>query len=696
MTTENTAHAQSIAAMVQAGVINGGVTLHTDRAPSSIPYNLPSGTRRFVGRAAEIRRLNELVTSSSGSRVCVLDGPPGIGKTALAVRWADVQRELFPDGQVYVDLRGFDETRAALDSGTAAWLVLNALHVPLASIPPDPDARTGLLRGMLHQRRLLLILDNVRDSAQVRPLLPTSLDCFTLVTARHRLDGLDVHHDAERIPLGPLTTEESVQLLARRLGTSRVESENKAVERIVAACGGHPLALNIVAARAADEPASLLTPVVKALESKDAALDTLRMPDVADMRAVFALSYDNLVPAVAEGFRTLALHPGSEFNASAAAAMIDGDLFQAREVISELIRCHLLSRTSAGRYAFHALTHAFGADTAKRLDSAQRCASVLVALLNHQVHAASRADRLINAHRRPVPMEPCLRPDLLPSLANRADALAWFDAEYDNVLAAIGVAAENEFHPYVWQLAWTTSNFAYLTARRQEWIDTHATALVAIRKLGDAQVEVRLQQQLARAHRENGDHERSAELYLEALDNLDMLGDVPGRANAFNGLAAAHLHARSFDRALDAGSRALELYELLGDDTGTASTAGLLGQACRALREPVEAKRYHQRAEELYTRSGNLYGLAHVADSMADLESDAGRVGPAGTHLKRAVELHHQVGNLNYAAKSCRRLRALLPDSDPLAQLLSAAIAALEDNRTAAASALVRAIARPG
>ena len=696
MTTDNTANAQSIAAIVQAGVINGAVSVHADRTPSPIPYNLPSGTRRFVGRMTEIRRLNEFARSSACGRICVLDGPPGIGKTALAVHWADIERDLFPDGHVYVDLRGFDETRAALDPGAAAWLILNALHVPLTSIPPDPDARTGLLRSMLHQRRLLLILDNVRDSAQVRPLLPASPDCFTLVTARHRLDGLDVHHDAERIPLGPLTTEESVQLLARRLGTYRVEAEDKAVERIVAACGGHPLALNIVAARAADEPTNLLTPVVNALESKDDALNTLQMPDVADMRAVFALSYDNLAPTVAEGFRTLALHPGSEFNASAAAAMIGGDLFRAREIINELIRCHLLGRTSAGRYAFHALTHAFGSDTAKRHDSGQRRASFLIALLNHQVHAANRADRLINAHRRPVPMESCLRPDLLPSLANRADALVWFDAEYDNVLAAIGLAVENGFHSYTWQLAWTTSNFAYLTARWQEWIDTHTAALTAIRHLGDPQVEVRIQQQLARAHRENGDHERSAELYLDALDNLDRLGDEPGRANALNGLAAAHLHARSFHRALDAGLEALGLYELLDDDTGTASTASLLGQACRALGTPGEARRYHRRAEHLYTRSGNLYGLAHVADSMAELESDAGRIEPAEAHLKRAIELHHQVGNLNYAAKSCRRLLALMPDSAPVAELLSAAIAALEDNRTAAASALVHAIVRPG
>lgn len=694
MTTENTANARSIAASVQAGVVHGGINVHAESVHASIPYNLPSGTRRFVGREAELRRLQELATAGSGSRVCVLDGPPGIGKTALAVWWGGAARELFPDGQVYVDLHGFDATRPAIGSDVAARSILSALHVPSTSLPSDPDAQAALLRSMLDQRRLLLILDNVRDSAQVRPLLPGSPGCFTVVTARHRLDGLDVHHDAERVPLGPLADGEAVQLLAQRLGAHRVEAESTVVARIVAACGGHPLALNIVAARAADEPTNSLNPVINALECKNGALNALRLPDVADMRTVFALSYDNLTPTMAREFRTLALHPGSEWDASAAAAMIDNDLFHARETIHELIRCHLLGRTSAGRYAFHTLTCVYGLDQSRRHDSAERRASVLTALLNHRLHAADRADRLINAHRRPVPLEPCLRPELLPSLATHADALAWFDVEYDNVLAAISLAVEEQRHDYTWQLAWTTSNFAYLTARRQDWIDTHTAALAAVRHIGNPQVEVRLQQQLARAHRENGDYLRSVDLYLDALDHLDQLGDLAGRANAFNGLAAAHLDARSFRQAFEAGSKALELYERLCDDTGTASTAGLLGQACQALGEPGEAKRYHQRAENLYTRSGNFYGLAHVADSMAGLESDEGRDDLARAYLKQAIRLHYEVGNLNYAAKSCQRLRPLLADADPLADLLSAAIVTLEENHKAAASALVEAITR--
>ncbi|MEU4804946.1 tetratricopeptide repeat protein [Actinosynnema sp. NPDC023587] len=697
MTRKNTAHAQAVEALVQAGIVNGGIHVHAGSTPSPTPHNLPPDTRRFSGRHAELQRLNALVRAPSGSRLCVLDGPPGIGKTTLAVRWGSVERELFPDGQVYVDLRGFDAARAAVGADAAARLILGALHVPLECVPHEPDAQSALLRSMLDQRRLLLILDNVRDSAQVRPLLPNSRTCFTIVASRHRLDGLDLHHGAERVPVGPLAPDEAVHLLAQRLGTHRVTQEFPAVSRIVAACGGHPLALNIVAARAVDDPANSLNPIVKALENRrETLLNTLRLPDVADMRTIFTLSYDNLTPSVAEGFRSLALHPGTRFDAAAAAVMIGGDLFHARETIHELVRCHFVERTSAGHYAFHALTHAYGLEAARQHDSAERRASVLTALLNHQLHAAGRADRLINSHRRAVPLEPCLHPDLLPVLANRADGLAWFGSEYDNVLAALAVAVDRELHHYTWQLAWTTSNFAYLTARWQDWITTHTAALAAVRHLRDPLVEVRMLQQLARAHCENGDYPRSVELYLAALDHLDQRGDTAGRANAFNGLAAVQLRAGAFREAFETASKALALYEDLDDDAATASTVNLLGQASQAMGELREASRYHRRAEEIYLRTGNLYGLAHVADAMATVESSAGREDAARVHLKQAVKLHHEVGNLYYTVKACRRLRSLLDDTDPVAGLVDAAVAALENNHRAAVAELVDAITRSG
>lgn len=694
----NNAGAGTIGTVVQAGFVNGSITVHQTPARATIPNNLPFGVQRLIGRRAQLDRLGELAAAASGSRLCVLDGQPGIGKTTLAVWWGDTVRDRFPDGQVYVDLRGFDPTREAVTPEEAARMILGALHVPASSIPSDPDDRLALLRSTLDDRRLLLIIDNVRESGQVRPLLPRSRGCFTVVTARHRLYGLVVHHDAERVPLPPLSEEESVHLLEQRLGHHRVRAESAAVARVVAACGGHPLALSVVAARAVDDPANSLNTVVKALESKSETLDALRLADAGDLRAVFSLSYDNLSPAMAEGFRILALFPGSAIDVASAAAMTGHDQFGARETLTELVRCHLLGRTTAVHYGFHTLAHVYGLEMTRRHDAPDRRAEALDALLNHLLHAANRADRLINDHRRQVMLTPCLRPELLPVLAGRSDAMAWFTAEYDNVLAAIALATAEQLHPYTWQLAWTIPNYAYLTARLRDWIDTCADAVAAAARLGERSVEVRLRQSLARALGESGDHRTAIAEYTTALDALEELGDVPGRANALNGLADVRLRAGAFAEAFDSASEALKLYEGLGDDAATAGTFRLLGRTCQALGDPAEARRHHGLAERLYARSGNAYGLAHVADSMADLESTTGRDDLAEAHLRRAVELHYRAENLNYAARSCRRLRDLLLAIDPghrSADLLSRAVAVLEDNRKAEAAPLIARIATP-
>ncbi|NUT92400.1 MAG: tetratricopeptide repeat protein [Saccharothrix sp.] len=695
MTTENAARAGAVGAVVQAGAVRD-ITIGAVSPQVPVPHNLPPRTHRFVGRTRELSRLTALATAEGTSRVCVLDGPPGIGKTELAVQWGASVRGLFPDGHVYVDLRGFDPTRPAVDPAEAPRLILGALHVPPASIPAHPDDQLALLRSVLDQRRLLLVVDNVRSSDQVRPLLSPSRGCFTVVTSRHRLDGLTVHHGAERVPVAPLRPAESVRLLAEHLGTHRVRSEHAAVARVVTACGGHPLALSVVAARAAD-PAESLDAIVRELESRGGALDALRLADVGDLRAVLSLSYENLAAGVQREFRALALHPGAEFDVSAAAATTGGDTFRARETIRELVRCHLLGRTSSGRFAFHTLTYVFAAEQAKAIDPADRRAS-RTALLNHQLHAANLADRLINGHRRPVPLEPCLRPELLPALATRADALAWFTTEYDNVLAAAALARREGLDAYTWQLAWTIPNFAHLTGRWRDWIRAHTAAVEAVHGLGDRSVEVRLRQSLARAHFENGDHGRSVEGYVDALRTLEELGDVPGRANALNGLAAVQLRAGAPDAAFRSASAALDLYGRLAvpDDAGTASTHHLLGRTCETLGRPAEARRHHLLAHDLYTRSDDLYGLAKVADAMAGLESAAGRDGRARGHLRQAVALHFRAGNIVSAADSCRRLRTLLADTDPVADVLSRAIAALVDNRESEAAALVGVIARSG
>jgi tetratricopeptide (TPR) repeat protein len=464
----------------------------------------------------------------------------------------------------------------------------------------------------------------------------------------------------------------------------------------VAACGGHPLALSVVAARAAADTANSLHAVVDELEDKHAALDALRLEDTADFRAVFALSYDHLPAALADAFRALTLHPGVGVDVRATAAMIGVKVHQARGTLGELVRCHLLERTSAGHYVLHALTHVFGLEQSQSHDPPEHCSSVVRALLNHQLHAASRADRLINDHRRPLPLEPCARPELLPPLADRAEALAWFTVEYDNVLATIATANAEHIHPYTWQLPWVISNYAYLTARWQDWIDTHVDAVAAAQHLGDRSAEARLLQSLARAHCESGAYRLSVKGYQAALGILDELGDVPGQANALNGIAGVRLRAGHPAEALDTGLEALGLYVSLGDDAAIAGTYSLLGRASQAVGSLTDAARYYRLAHDMYARTANHYGLAHVADCMAELELTADNHDRATEHLCRAIEMHQKVGNLTYAARSCRKLRSLLLRQGPpdaRTEWLGTAITMLEKNRDVDAARILDLIA---
>ncbi|MFI9811694.1 tetratricopeptide repeat protein [Saccharothrix variisporea] len=696
MNTENKATGHHVSVLLQAGVVAGDVHLHEHPATRTAPHNLPPVTPRFTGRDRESAELTRLAGAERGSRVCVVDGAPGIGKTTFAVHWADSARALFPDGQIYVDLRGFDPQRPPVAPEAAIRVLLDSLHVPPAAVPPHPDGQLALFRNLVDHRRLLLVLDNAHDSEQVRPLLPRSAGSFTVVTSRHRLDGLHLHNGADRLTLLPLTDQEAVLLVERHLGPRQVDAEREAVRRVVTACEGHPLALSVVAARVALDPGVSLAAVVDELADRNAALDALTLPDGADLRAVFALSYNYLPEPAAAAFRYMALNPGTSFDAAAVAAMTGTELREARRTLAELDRRHLVSRRSAGRYAFHHLTLAFAEEKA-RTDLPERHSSAVPALLNHHLHAANRADRLINAHRRPVDLEPCARPDLLPDLTDRDAAMEWYAVEYDNVLAAAKTAAARAIHPYTWQLPWVLSNFAYLTARWRDWADTHVDAVAAARHLGNRPVEARLLQTLARAHSEAGEHAESVKHYQAALDILDDLDDVPGEANALNGLSGALLRSGAHDEAWKRAVHALDLYTSLNDRAGQASTHGLLGRVSHAAGRTAEAVRYHRLAQRWYDEIGDIYGLAHTADCLAELELASGKPGPAADLLRKAAELHHRVGNLHYAIQSCRTLRALMltvADIAPSTGGLDRAITTLE-NRSPLTTAELAALITP-
>lgn len=652
--TDNAILSSKVNTSVQVGTVEGSVHLTTGNPEILIPHQLPPSTRHFVARQAELDLFTALMEDDDASAICVVDGPPGVGKTALAVHWAHSMQSCFPDGQIYVDLHGFDNRQGPVEPDDVTKIVLETLVDP-RMVPLRQEARIAQLRSLLYGRRILLLLDDARTSDQVEAVLPGSLGCFTLVTSRERLDGLVSRYGAYRCNLAVLTNAESQQLIKSYVGATRTESDKGSVAALVGRCAGLPMALSVVAARAALEETSMRS-LVHDFDTSRSALDTLQLGGGIDsnVRLAFSSSFASLPTDLSATFRALVLHPGRDLNAPAAAAMTDTSFSTAKRRLHELVRRNLMFQTSPDRFGMHDLLRAFGLEHEARRGFRRRA---LKGLLNHYLHVADRADRVLNSHRRPMELTPCARPKLLPALNGYENALHVLVAEYDNLIAAIRVAAREEWDDYSWQLPWTVSNYAYLTARWSDWVWTHELAAKAVHRAGTAAQEARVRQSLGRAYSELGEPGRARDEYEAALR---LLGDDPrGQANALNGLAGVHVRSGAFPAAIECGEKALVLYRESNDDVGQASTLNLLGRAC-AETDPFRAIEYHQEALHRFERAHDAYGRAQTASALGVALAAADRWEEAVEQLSTSAALHLAAGNEHLEAQARRQLAELL------------------------------------
>ncbi|MDW6064706.1 BTAD domain-containing putative transcriptional regulator [Streptomyces sp. FXJ1.4098] len=342
---------------------------YSEPRPAQLPQDLPA----FSGRRAQLAKLSALLPEAGRpldtAVISVIGGMAGVGKTTLAVHWAHQVADRFPDGQFYVDLRGFDPTGTALDPGEAVRDFLCALGVPRHRVPHGLDAQTALYRSLLAGRRFLVLLDNALDTEQVRPLLPGAPGCLVIVTSRDTLTGLVADHGAHPLSLCWLDAEEGRELLAARLGAVRVAAEPQAAAEIVELCAGLPLALSCVAARLAAHPGFRLSALAAELRDAHDRLDAIARGS-AEVSTVFSWSYRALSAGAARLFRLLAGHPGPDLSASAVAelAALDGldgldglDAQESARLLAELTRAHLVAELSPGRYSVHDLLRSYAA-----------------------------------------------------------------------------------------------------------------------------------------------------------------------------------------------------------------------------------------------------------------------------------------------------------------------------------------------
>jgi DNA-binding SARP family transcriptional activator/tetratricopeptide (TPR) repeat protein len=667
---------------LHAALLRGEVPAPERRDVLAVPAQLPPDVFGFAGREEELRQLDGI--AAAGSRTVAMSGTAGVGKTSLVVHWAHRVRGEFPDGQLYVNLRGFDPTGAPVTPAAAVRGFLDALEVPLQRIPTTVEAQVGLYRSLLADRRMLVVLDNARDAEQVRQLLPGSPTCLVLVTSRNALAGL-VTAGARPLTVDLLAGDEARELLVGRLGAGRVGAEPRAVDDIIGLCARLPLALAVVAARAATHPTFGLAALARELGEARGSLDEFAGADPAtDPRAVFSWSYQQLSPAAARLFRLFGLHPGPDVGAKAAASL--AGVAQVRPLLAELAQARLVAEHSPGRYTCHDLLRAYASEQAVALDPETDRQAATRRLLGHYVHSANNADRLLDPRREePPPLTP-LPPGVTPEpMTDRTQALAWFGAEHRTLLAA--VRQDPEFDSEVWELSWTTRRFLTHQGLWQDELDGAWVMLAAAQRLGDP-----IKQAYAQCHlgctyvwfekyedasswlatalalyREAGDEvgqgavhyylawmlrnqERNEEALTHVEESLALYRAVhhlPGQARALNALGWFHGQFGDYRKAIDHCEKALALQMKIGDQVAAGQTWDSLGYAHEHLGDHARAIACYQAAVGLFRESGYRFGEALVLTSLGDSYLAADDRNAAGEVWQQALDIFDGLGHPN-------------------------------------------------
>jgi DNA-binding SARP family transcriptional activator len=622
----------------------------------AVPRQLPAPPAYFVGRTRELAELTRAAgqTGDPDGTVVIsaIGGTGGIGKTWLALRWAHDNRQRFPDGQLYVNLRGFDAC-GWLDPAEAVRGFLDALGVPVDRVPDSLDAQAALYRSLLAGKRVLVLLDNARDVEQVRPLLPGSPGCLVVVTSRNQLASLVAADGARPLTLDLLTAGEARDLLARRLGTGRVEAEPEAVSEIVERCARLPLALAVAAARAANRADFPLAALAAELRESAGGLDAFTGDDPAtDVRIVLSWSYHRLSPPAATLFRRLGLHPGPDFGIAAVASLAGVPVRQVRPPLNELVRAHLLAELRPGRYAFHDLLRAYAAELAHGgggEEAAHR-------LLDHYLHTAWRAALLLDPHQSRI--DPHLPlPGVTPEyLADSGAALDWFCTEHPVLLAAVELAGRAGFGRHAWQLAAALSTFL---DRQGHWTDQLAvqqTALGAAQRSGDATGQAYALRSLGLAAARLGQLTDTYAYTREALRLSERDGDRNAQARALLTLAWVHERQGQHADALDRSQRALELYRLTGHLAGQARALNSLGWNHAQLGDHETALARCREALPLHAATDDRGGEANTWSSIGDIHSASGELGQAVTCYEHALDEYRRLGDRYNEAASLATL----------------------------------------
>jgi tetratricopeptide (TPR) repeat protein len=631
-----------------------------------VPAQLPVAVAAFTGRGRQLEELDAALLGRDDEQVtpaaiAVITGSAGVGKTALAVRWAHRVRDLFPDGQLFADLHGysFQEPAGPLEVLTA---LLRALGVPGQRVPVDLEEAAGLYRSLLAGRRILVVLDNANGAVQVRPLLPGSLSCRTVITSRDSLSGLVAREGAHRISVEVLPPEEARLLLARTIGDVRVAAEPGAAGELARLCAHLPLALRIAAAHLTGRPEQTISSWLARLQVSDLLVELAVAGDPnAAVATAFDCSYAVLDTDAKRLFRLLGQVPGPDFTGEGAAALTGFPTGQAQRLLARLAAAHLVEPRAPGRFGFHDLLRLYARQRAERQDGVQERQGAIRRLLSWYVHTADSADRLTYPQmlRLPVPQDPACP---AAGFGDRSGALSWLDAERPNLIAAIKHAAADGPRPMAWLLADALRNYLWAGRHMVDWLAAASAAVSAARANADPLGQAAAQRGLGLALYFTGDHRRALKHHTKALAFAREEGWAEGEAAALSALSMVYADAGELQHAAQHYTQALALHRQLGSTAGQAVTLMNLGEVSLWMGCPKHALAQLTQALALHGRADAHGGKSAIFQSVGMANHLLGRLKEAESSLVQSLDLARKEGNRYFEPYTLAYLAAVHRD----------------------------------
>ncbi|MEU0184307.1 tetratricopeptide repeat protein [Streptomyces sp. NPDC006207] len=614
------------------------------------PAQLPAGLAAFAGRQAELVRLRDIageVTSTmpAASTTVLLSGMAGVGKTTLAVHWAHTVADRFPGGQFYVDLRGFDTARTAMNPVEALSGILEAWGLPPHRIPTGIDALAGLFRSLLVGRRVLVLLENASTTDQVRPLMPSSPGSLTLVTSRNTLPGL-IATGARPLRLEPPSRTDAHAVLALRTGTERLSAEPEAANDIIEQCGRLPLALALVAARIQNNEDFALSAIAAELRSSQDNLDAFSGDGGAtDARTAFACSYRLLSPDSARVFRLLSLHPGPDIAVRTAAALAALPMRTARTALGELANANLVMERAPGRYGLHDLLRLFATELTELTDTPAERRAAQHRMFDHYLHSAYAADQVLSSNVNPLRLARA-QPDALPeTFTSHSEALAWFTAERGALMAAVTEAMKTTFLTHAWQLPCCMHIFLDRQGHWQDIAASQRTGVDAARQDGDLLGEVTTLRKLARALTDLNQYEAAGSHLERAFEVAAELGDPAERAHTHSSMRWLLQRQERFGEARDHVAEALRLFRNIGLRSFEARNLNNIGWLHTKLGDYEEAAARSKEAICLTREIGDSFHEAAAWDTLASAHYGLGEFEAAIRCARRALDLLPEGGD---------------------------------------------------